>query len=255
MNITLIQADLVWNDPAANRNRFEREIFAVGETDLVVLPEMFPTGFCTRPREAAEPDGGPTLAGMRRTARKKGAALAGSVAVEQDGRYFNRFYFVRPRRCDGTLRQTPPLHLRRRAQGIHRRRPARDRGIQRLAHPAASLLRPAVPGLVAQPGRLRHDSLRSQLADAARRSLERAAQSAGDRKRLLRGRGQPGGRRSELQLLRRDCTARLPRQTAGRCRHGGQPATLSAEADKISLTTFREKFPALQDADPFTLNI
>ena len=56
MNITLIQADLVWNDPAANRNRFEREIFAVGETDLVVLPEMFPTGFCTRPREAAEPD-------------------------------------------------------------------------------------------------------------------------------------------------------------------------------------------------------
>ena len=36
---------------------------------------------------------------------------------------------------------------------------------------------------------------------------------------------------------------------------GGQPATLSAEADKISLTTFREKFPALQDADPFTLNI
>ena len=110
------------------------------------------------------------------------------------------------RRCDGTLRQTPPLHLRRRAQGIHRRRPARDRGIQRLAHPAASLLRPAVPGLVAQPGRLRHDSLRSQLADAARRSLERAAQSAGDRKRLLRGRGQPGGRRSELQLLRRDCS-------------------------------------------------
>ena len=86
MNITLIQADLVWNDPAANRNRFEREIFAVGETDLVVLPEMFPTGFCTRPREAAEPDGGPTLAWMRRTARKKGAALAGSVAVEQDGR-------------------------------------------------------------------------------------------------------------------------------------------------------------------------
>ena len=85
MNITLIQADLVWNDPAANRNRFEREIFAVGETDLVVLPEMFPTGFCTRPREAAEPDGGPTLAWMRRTARKKGAALAGSVAVEQDG--------------------------------------------------------------------------------------------------------------------------------------------------------------------------
>ena len=60
MNITLIQADLVWNDPAANRNRFEREIFAVGETDLVVLPEMFPTGFCTRPREAAEPDGGPS---------------------------------------------------------------------------------------------------------------------------------------------------------------------------------------------------
>jgi len=108
MNITLIQADLVWNDPAANRNRFEREIFAVGETDLVVLPEMFPTGFCTRPREAAEPDGGPTLAWMRRTARKKGAALAGSVAVEQDGRYFNRFYFVRP---DGATVHYDKRHL------------------------------------------------------------------------------------------------------------------------------------------------
>ena len=50
MNIILMQADLVWNDPQANREHFEQKIAQVADADLIVLPEMFSTGFCTSPR-------------------------------------------------------------------------------------------------------------------------------------------------------------------------------------------------------------
>lgn len=83
MKITLIQTDLLWNDPAGNRARFEQKIAEAGSADLIVLPEMFSTGFCTQPRLAAEPLGGETLPWMKRIAQKTDCALAGSVAVEE----------------------------------------------------------------------------------------------------------------------------------------------------------------------------
>ena len=108
MKITLIQTDLLWNDPAGNRARFEQKIAKAGSADLIVLPEMFSTGFCTQPRLAAEPLGGETLPWMKRIAQKTDCALAGSVAVEENGNYFNRFYFVKP---DGSVSQYDKRHL------------------------------------------------------------------------------------------------------------------------------------------------
>lgn len=108
MKITLIQTDLLWNDPAGNRARFEQKIAEAGSADLIVLPEMFSTGFCTQPRLAAEPLGGETLPWMKRIAQKTDCALAGSVAVEENGHYFNRFYFVKP---DGSVSQYDKRHL------------------------------------------------------------------------------------------------------------------------------------------------
>ena len=108
MKITLIQTDLLWNDPAGNRARFEQKIAEAGSADLIVLPEMFSTGFCTQPRLAAEPLGGETLPWMKRIAQKTDCALAGSVAVEENGNYFNRFYFVKP---DGSVSQYDKRHL------------------------------------------------------------------------------------------------------------------------------------------------
>ena len=174
MNITLIQRPIVWNSPAANRitvsgkscGRRNRPRRTAGNVPDRVL----------HPPARSRRTGRRADSGMDATDGPEERSRVGRQRSRRTGRPLLQPVLFRPsRRCDGTLRQTPPLHLRRRAQGIHRRRPARDRGIQRLAHPAASLLRPAVPGLVAQPGRLRHDSLRSQLADAARRSLERCS--------------------------------------------------------------------------------
>lgn len=108
MNIILMQADLVWNDPQTNREHFEQKIAQVVDADLIVLPEMFSTGFCTSPRGTAEPAGGATFRWMQRVAGERAVALCGSVATESDGNYYNRFYFVFP---DGSFRYYDKRHL------------------------------------------------------------------------------------------------------------------------------------------------
>lgn len=100
MQITILQRDVVWAAPAENVRRTETAIARLPQTDLIVLPEMFSTGFVTEPEGIAESDDSVTLEWMRRMARQRGCAVAGSVAVESkvDGvaRYYNRFYFVKP---------------------------------------------------------------------------------------------------------------------------------------------------------------
>ena len=96
MKVSLLQTDIRWKDPEANRRRAEALIEALPPSDLIVLPEMFTTGFCPDPVGAAEPADSETLEWMRRMAASRRAAVAGSVATEQDGRYYNRFYFVEP---------------------------------------------------------------------------------------------------------------------------------------------------------------
>lgn len=108
MKISLLQADLRWEEAAMNRELFASMIDNAPAADLFVLPEMFATGFVTRPEDVAETDGQPTLEWMRRMAARKGAAVAGSVAVADGGRFFNRFFFVKP---DGGTEVYDKRHL------------------------------------------------------------------------------------------------------------------------------------------------
>ena len=108
MNVVLIQADLCWENPSANWKHFEQKIAEVDHADLIVLPEMFSTGFCTHPCEIAEPFEGPTLCWMQQVAHEKSVALCGSVATKEEGRYYNRFYFVFP---DGRYQYYDKRHL------------------------------------------------------------------------------------------------------------------------------------------------
>ena len=97
MKITLLQHDIPWKGGAAWLPRLEELMPGLGETDLVVLPEMFATGFCMDSADIAEPENGAVWQWMRRVADSRGYAVAGSVAVAcVDGGYRNRFYFVRP---------------------------------------------------------------------------------------------------------------------------------------------------------------
>ena len=84
-----------WEQTARNLERLEPAV-AAADADVVVLPEMFATGFKLAPARVAEPADGPTVRAMRRWAREYGRAVAGSVAVAEGGTYRNRLFFVRP---------------------------------------------------------------------------------------------------------------------------------------------------------------
>ncbi len=95
MIITLLQQDIVWGDPTANHKRTEEAILNAPASDLYVLPEMWSTGFAPEPETIAEKDGS-SLRFMQQMAVRMNAAIAGSIATEEDGKYYNRFYFVKP---------------------------------------------------------------------------------------------------------------------------------------------------------------
>lgn len=96
MKVVILQTDICWANPKENRTRAEKMLDGYGEVDLFVLPEMFSTGFCTQPQGIAEPVNSETLQWMRRIAAERRCAIAGSLAVEENGQFFNRFYFVHP---------------------------------------------------------------------------------------------------------------------------------------------------------------
>lgn len=109
MKVTIVQNNIEWQRKAENMQRIERLIRECAATDVIVLPEMFATGFCTVPEEIAEPsENGEVLAWMKRMASEKNAAMVGSVAVADGGKYYNRMYFVKP---DGDVEYYDKRHL------------------------------------------------------------------------------------------------------------------------------------------------
>ena len=95
--ISAIQANIVWEQPHENRLSFKQHIHRLSEkTDLVVLPEMFTTGFSMNPQSIAETMGGETVEWMVLTATSLNIALVGSLVIKEEGRYFNRVVFVHP---------------------------------------------------------------------------------------------------------------------------------------------------------------
>ena len=109
LRVTLVQAELAWQDPAANRHRLAAHFRGlVGHTDLVVLPEMFSTGFSMAAAELAEDMDGPTIDWMREEAAALGCVIAGSLIVRDGGRCYNRLVWARP---DGSLEHYDKRHL------------------------------------------------------------------------------------------------------------------------------------------------
>ena len=102
MNIVLLQLDIQWGQPQENIQRAERLIAQTGEADLIVLPEMWATGFATEPEGIAEDeDTSVALVWMQQKAAERQCAVCGSLAIRTaDGAYRNRHYFVTPRQTD-----------------------------------------------------------------------------------------------------------------------------------------------------------
>ncbi len=107
--VTLIQSDLVWENKPANLSNFEAKIKAIDHnTDLIVLPEMFNTGFSMAPEKWAELPLAETYQWMAKMSKLKNAYLAGSYMVKERDSYYNRFILMRP---DGSFQQYDKRHL------------------------------------------------------------------------------------------------------------------------------------------------
>ncbi len=95
MRVNIVQHDIKWACPTDNHKHLEDLLLQQPKADLYVLTEMFSTGFATAPEGIAEKNGA-SLEWMKRMAVLLDAAIAGSVATEENGRFYNRFYFVEP---------------------------------------------------------------------------------------------------------------------------------------------------------------
>jgi predicted amidohydrolase len=108
LRLSLVQTDLVWEDPAANCAQLEERLADLaGKTDVVVLPEMFATGFSMSPT-GAEIGRGPVLQWMQVQASRLGALMIGSLKVKQQNSFLNRLYAVHP---DGSFVSYDKRHL------------------------------------------------------------------------------------------------------------------------------------------------
>jgi len=109
MKIALVQTSLSWENPTENRSHLAQKITGfMEEVDLIVLPEMFSTGFTMDPKAVAEPMAGETIAWLQHLAKAKDCAIAGSLVIEEEGKYYNRLVFVTP---NGAIKTYDKRHL------------------------------------------------------------------------------------------------------------------------------------------------
>lgn len=109
MKIALVQTTLAWENPMENRSRLAQKINGFMEdVDLIVLPEMFSSGFTMNPKAVAETMEGETVLWLQHLAKAKNAAITGSLVIEENGNYYNRLIFVFP---DGEMKTYDKRHL------------------------------------------------------------------------------------------------------------------------------------------------
>ncbi|MEQ8237691.1 MAG: amidohydrolase [Cyclobacteriaceae bacterium] len=108
LNVALIQSDLYWEKVDANLAMFEEKIWQIEHADLIILPEMFTTGFSTKPQGISEPVNGHTLRWMKQMAAQTKAVIIGSYIVKEHPHFFNRCYVVFP---DGRAEHYDKKHL------------------------------------------------------------------------------------------------------------------------------------------------
>jgi predicted amidohydrolase len=97
LRISLVQYDVIWENPSANRLKLDRLLAPLkGQTDLILLPEMFTTGFSMNARELAEAMDDDSVAWMKKHASELNSAIAGSMIIKENDHFFNRFMFVTP---------------------------------------------------------------------------------------------------------------------------------------------------------------
>ncbi|MDX1678133.1 amidohydrolase [Arsukibacterium sp.] len=255
LNVSLLQTTLYWQDSAANLAHFSGLLAQLKATDLVVLPEMFTTGFSMQSAEIAEVEPGPGLRWLTEQAKALNAALTGSLAVKTaaDG-YVNRLYFVTP---DGIVSYYDKKHLFRMAGEQHAYQAGQQRVIVRwlglrfclqvcydLRFPVFSRNRNDYDVLIYVanwPAARRHAWSSLLLA----RAIENQAYVLGVNRVGQDGNDIHYSGDSMVVDYQGGVVASLAKADAG---------VLTATLDGSALAQYRQAFPAHLDADHFTLN-
>lgn len=113
LKVSIVQSDIAWEDPASNLIEFEKKIDSLGgTTDLIILPEMFSTGFTMNAPPLAEKPNGKSVEWMQKMAQKRNAVIIGSLVIAEKGRYLNRLFCVF---SDGKIQSYDKRHLFRMA--------------------------------------------------------------------------------------------------------------------------------------------
>jgi omega-amidase len=109
LSFSLIQTSLFWEDKGANLDMLAKKILSIEEyTEVIVLPEMFNTGFSMQPKKFAETMDGPTVEWMRRLSAEKKAIITGSLMIQEGEQFFNRLIWMLP---NGELGYYDKRHL------------------------------------------------------------------------------------------------------------------------------------------------
>ncbi|REF27680.1 putative amidohydrolase [Xenorhabdus cabanillasii] len=116
LKVTMIQTDLVWENATKNREYIERHIAQLTDSDLIILPEMFTTGFSMKPQAIAETMDGPSIQWMKKQAAAKGCTIVGSMIITENQHFYNRLLWVN---ADGSIAHYDKKHLFSFAQEDH----------------------------------------------------------------------------------------------------------------------------------------
>lgn len=253
--VTLVQQPLVWHDAAANREHFDALLAPLaGNTDVIVLPEMFTTGFSMDVEHFAEEAGGPTSDWLVEKARDLRAAVTGSVMTKDGGHFYNRMFWAEP---NAPLRHYDKRHLFRMANEHQRFTPGGDplavtwRGFRiclqvcyDLRFPVFSRRRPELEyDLLIYAANWPAPRRQAWQALLKARAIENLSFVAGVNRVGTDGKDLPYAGDSVVHDFLGNSLAQL----------GDEPAVITVELDLAALRAFRERFPAHLDADRFTL--
>lgn len=108
LSVTIIQSNIIWEDKNINLRFFEKKISKISKTDLIILPEMFTTGFTMNVKFLAENMDGVTVNWMLKMASQKNCLIIGSIIIEENYKYFNRLIVAFP---DGAVQYYDKKHL------------------------------------------------------------------------------------------------------------------------------------------------
>jgi omega-amidase len=104
LRVCLVQADLIWQNKTENLNLLYAMLKSVVAVDLIVLPEMFSTGFTMNAKDYATSVEGEAVQWMKQLAKEKNACIVGSLIIAEDGKYFNRLFWITYNRLIFTIK-------------------------------------------------------------------------------------------------------------------------------------------------------